>query len=123
MIDDGDEAEVISLRPGIEKIELDAPMRTKERKPGEPYCFNHERRVELDVSARRVYCRDCGEEVPAFDYIERLARDFERYLYRMKEAAREAKRREARVEELKRDEANTRARIRRLIEKERRLSR
>jgi hypothetical protein len=120
-----DDAEVIALRPGIEKLELDAPLRTKDPRhdPGKRYCMSHERRVELDVRARRVYCRDCGEEVPAFDYIERLARDFERYLSRMKEARRETEYREKKVEDLKREEANARARIRRLIEKERRLSR
>lgn len=107
-----DGGEVIRIHPGAEKLEHDAPVTTRPRDRSKGFCQHA--RVELDTDVRRVYCRDCGDEVPAFDHLLWLARHFERYVSRVKEAKREAEMRERSLEEVKREERNAKARLRRV---------
>lgn len=100
-----DDAEVIPLRP--ELAEGDAPVRTR---PRPPFCAH--RSTELDVEARRVYCRTCGREVPAFDAMLELAREFERWLEQRDAAKREARRYQAELEDVKRELRNAKSRRR-----------
>lgn len=101
-------ADIIPLRPSREAIENDAPLRSKEARS---YCRH--RRFEMDEDARRVYCRDCEEEVPAFDVLEIYRREFDMWMRRLKEARREAKLREENLAEIMRQEANAKSRLRR----------
>lgn len=106
-------AEVIVLRPGAD-VEDDArPLATGER-PG--FCLH--RLTRLEQEARRVYCRECGREVPAFDVLWDLAREWERYI----EGRLMAKRRLASVEErladLERAERNAKNRRRTWLRRE-----
>lgn len=67
----------------------------------------------MDAQARRVYCRDCGSEVPAFDHLEVLARAHEAYLDARNEAQRQAVRAREQLESLKRQIVNAKSRLRR----------
>lgn len=108
MSDGDDLAPVVQLRPG-QDVEDDArPLATGPRP--KPTCWHH--RTELDGEARRVHCRDCGREVPAFDVLSDLARDWERYIHGRKEAERRCKVVEALLSDLLRDERNAKARRR-----------
>jgi hypothetical protein len=85
-----------------------APVRSL---PRPPYCGH--RRFELDREARRVYCRDCGREVPAFEALELFSHEYDRWAQTRNRAEREARLAEARLEELARRERNAKARVRR----------
>lgn len=102
-------AEVIPLRPGLDELDRDAELISREKEPN--YCRH--RRLELDTDARRVYCRDCGDEVPAFDALDSFRRVYQGYTQRIRQAQAEAQALEARIEELKRRERNAKARVKR----------
>lgn len=103
-----DYAPVIELRPGQDADDDARPLATSPR----PDTWCQHRRTELNGESRRVFCRDCGREVPAFDVLQDLCRDWERYI----EGRREAKRRcdvaEGNLEAMLRDERNAKARRR-----------
>jgi RNase P subunit RPR2 len=103
-------ADVVELFPAADKAAEEGPVRTREREHGR-YC-SHDK-TELDDETRRVYCRHCGQEVPAFDVLRRLARDHERYIGAWRTAHAEAGRAEERLEGLRRQERNIKARVRR----------
>lgn len=103
-----EDAQIIQLRPGLEELERDALIREKEKE--RRYCPH--KRIELDDEVRRVYCRDCSEEVPAFDALENFRRRFDRYVSLLREAKAEAAYRKRVVEELKREERNAKSRLR-----------
>jgi len=69
-------------------------------------------RTEVDGEARRVYCRDCKREVPAFDVLQRLAKSHDRFVSSRDTAQREARVLRGELENLKREERNVKARIR-----------
>lgn len=102
---------IVQLFPGTEKAEHEAPLRTKERPP---FCEGSHKRLELDTEARRIYCKDCGREIPAFDALLDLIRYWERYLLAIKEAKRSAAHHQERLDEVKRKERNAKARVRRI---------
>jgi hypothetical protein len=107
-------AEVVPLFPLDEEGTEASPILTREgtgKGPRQTYC-SHDR-VELDTDARRVYCRQCGREVPPFDYLKKLARKFEQYTTALAEAKRQTRVAEANLAELKREERNAKARARR----------
>lgn len=60
-----------------------------------------------------MYCRDCGEEVPAFDVLQQLAAHFEAYESSCKRARADAERAAAELAEVKRELRNAKARLRR----------
>jgi hypothetical protein len=88
----------------------DPPLRR--RRDQQPRFCRH-KSLELDTEARRVYCVDCDQEVPAFDALLNFERYYDRYVSTCRRAQREAEAAEERLEELKREERNTKARIRR----------
>lgn len=107
------DADVVPLFPGADQTDDDAPVRNKPRtSPVAGGCIGPCLKVELDGDARRVYCRVCGNETPAFDYLTNLAREFERYTGSRKEAQRRAKVAQANLDELERKERNAKARVR-----------
>jgi len=80
--------------------------------------FCHHRRFNIDTSSRRVYCRDCGQEVDALSALMVFTTEwshFESGLERMRSQKEELS---ARVEELKREERNAKARLARAKHKE-----
>jgi hypothetical protein len=91
--------------------DADAPVRTRPRRPGKRLCLHY--RVELDHDVRRVYCRDCEQEVDAFDALTLLARDFERWTVSRDRAHRETRQAQAILDEVKRELRNAKARRRR----------
>jgi len=106
--DDDGLAPVITLRPG-QDIEDDArPLATADR----PKKFCTHNRCELVGDTRRVYCRDCGREVPAFDVLLQLTRSHERFIEQRREAERRTKVARGHLEDLLRDERNAKARRR-----------
>lgn len=70
-------------------------------------------RVELDDTARRVYCSDCGDEVDPFSALQMLAADFDRWRSARDTAKREAQRVAEELASLKRQRSNLKAQIRR----------
>lgn len=107
-------ADIVELFPNVEKADHDAPLTRKARDRGK-FC-NH-KRLELNDENRRVYCRECGDEVPAFDALMDLTHNWERYVYARKEAARAAERARKEQAEAERKERNAKARLRRLAKK------
>lgn len=107
MSDDNEDAVVIPLRPGQDATDDDRPLSSA---PREPFCAH--RRTELRNSERRVYCRACGREVPAFDVLSDLCRDWERFIEGRQEAERRRAVALANLEDLLRDERNAKGRIR-----------
>jgi len=105
--DDADS--VVELFPGTEGSDHDAPLTTRKR----ALSVCRHRRTELDVDARRVYCRDCGLERPPFDVLRDLAGEHERYVEQRKRAQREARLALGRLRELERQERNAKGRVRR----------
>jgi hypothetical protein len=101
--------EVVDLFKGAEKSDHAAPVRDKETER-QRYCGH--RRVELDKQARRVYCRECGVEVPAFDFLESLSNEWHRMVDARKEARRLADLSKDRLADLERREANCKSRLR-----------
>lgn len=75
------------------------------------YCGH--RRSELDEDSRRVYCRECGEELDPFTVLQKLAGEPERWHGYVERAKAEAKRAEAELADLKRQLRNAKARARR----------
>lgn len=86
----------------------DAPVRSAPRR-GFCVCRNY----VVDHRVRRVFCRECGEEVPAFDALARFARDLERH-ERLRDAAHAAARdAQQKLDDLKRQIRNAKAQLRR----------
>lgn len=110
MDDEDDGAEVIVLRPGAEVEDEQRPLATSERPEDRPWCMH--RLTRLDTEARRAYCRECGREVPLFDVLHALARDWERYIEGRMMALRRRNVVEESLRDLERQEANAKARIR-----------
>lgn len=106
--DDDVIAEVIELRPGQDS-EDDARHIVRERRK---LTGCRHGKVRLDPDARRVYCRGCDLEIPAYDYIVTLAADWERYIANRREAERRMKVAHAHLSDLLRDERNAKSRRR-----------
>lgn len=87
--------------------------------PREPWCSH--KRVRLS-EARRVYCRDCKREVPAFDVLEDLAHDWERYMHTREDAQKRSKTAQANLIELLRLERNAKSRVRSALKRAPRCS-
>lgn len=111
---DGDGAEIIDLFPGAEKTDADAPLRTRPRDPDAREVYCRHLRLELDMKPRRVYCRDCAQEIPAFDALNTLRGEWESYVTARRTAKRQARAANERLAELQRQERNVKARVRRL---------
>lgn len=79
------------------------------RMPRESYCRH--RRVRLAGESRRVYCRDCEREVPAFDVLDDLAFDWETYMHTREDAQKRAKTATENLTELLRLERNAKGRL------------
>lgn len=94
----------------------DEQMPVTFRKLDRPKCVTH-KRVELDERSRRVYCKDCGEEVPAFDVLMEWARDFEWARHRRLDANRRATTARSNLADLERMERNAKSRLRNLRKK------
>ena len=105
-----DDAEVVELFQGAEKVDHETPIRNRDRDPEKRYCRHM--RVELDEGARRCYCRECGEEVPAFDFLLKLSDEWHRYENSRKEAKRLAERAKEKLEDTERRERNAKGRLR-----------
>lgn len=103
-------ADVRELFPDADRLEHEAPYRTKEK---DGRCRHYQDRYELDEDSRRAFCRDCGEEVEAFTVLLRLCREPERYMRHLRAVKRELRAREQSLEELRREERNAKARVRR----------
>lgn len=104
-------APVVRIRAGVDLTDEEPPLAEHRRDPGEePFC-NHWR-LETHRESRRVYCRDCKREVPAFDALEEIRRHWDRFIIARNEAERRAGVARANLEELLRAEANAKARIR-----------
>jgi RNase P subunit RPR2 len=88
-----------------------APMETREVSREVRFCQHM--RVSLDTDAHRTFCRDCETEVDSFDYILRLAREWESYAAWARRHRDDAKRYAALVEDTKRQLRNVKAQLRR----------
>jgi FtsZ-binding cell division protein ZapB len=110
-------ADVVELKP--RSTDDDAPVRARPRERPRKFCRCV--RFELDEGDRRVYCRDCGKEKPAFDALMVFRHEFEKWKETRDRAKSEAKGAQARVEELKREERNIKARLRTAKKREREL--
>jgi len=89
----------------------DPPVSTRARDPDKRYCRH--RSAELDTTARRVYCRACGDELDAFEYLLDLARNWERYDRTVKDAKARAKSATKELDDLRRQVRNAKAQRRR----------
>lgn len=105
-------SKVVELRPGIRVEDEARPVKSGERGP---FCLHL--RTELDGVARRVRCRDCKREVDAFEVLEALARDWERWIAGRDAAETRARGAEANLERILRLERNGKARLRSLRKK------
>lgn len=104
-------APVVRIRPGVDLTDEERPLAARKRDPAEePYCRHW--RLETHEESRRVYCRDCGREVPAFDALEEIRRHWDRYITGRTEAERRMRIARENLAELLRAEANAKARIR-----------
>lgn len=103
---DSDEAEIVSLFP--EADEGDEPL-TKRPKQG--FCWH--RRFSIDMEAQRVYCRDCGREVPAIEALDTFGKEYQRHIDHRERAKREANAEMEKLEALKRQVRNEKAKLRR----------
>jgi hypothetical protein len=105
-------APVVRLFPDGDELDDDRPLATTPRP--KTYCSHWPAgNVELNPETRRCHCRKCGREVAAFDVLEDLAREWERYISGRKEAQRRWRAAETRLEDLLRQERNAKARARR----------
>ena len=104
-----DFADVVPIHPDRDLEDDDAPVHRGDRPP---FCMH--RKVRLDEQARRLYCRECDQEVPAFDFVKTLASDWDRYVRHRKEAQRRAEAAHIRLDEILRLERNARARLKRI---------
>lgn len=111
------DATVVELKPRTADDDAPVRARPRERRPKFCRCV----RFELDEGERRVYCRDCGKEKPAFDALMVLRHEFEKWKETRDRAKGEAKAAQERVEELKREERNTKGRLRTAKAREREL--
>lgn len=101
------ERKIVPLFPEVD--EDDAPVKAR---PPEPKACRH-RHVELDPDARRVYCRDCEQEVPAFDALMMFSGEgFDRWKQTREHLQRDVQRLRGQLEQAERDERNTKARAR-----------
>lgn len=105
-------ADVVELFP----TDDDAPVRSRESDVEEAVRFCRHLHVELDHEARRVYCRGCGREVPAFSYLATLAFDFERHSRSRDHAQREAERARRDLDDVKRQVRNAKSRLARAVD-------
>lgn len=99
-------ADVVQLFP--DDGDDDAPVTRTE----EAFCAH--RLIRIDKSAHRTFCRECGREVDPFDFLLRLAGEWDRWQRAEKEAKRRAFEAQARLEDVLRLEKNARARVKRL---------
>jgi hypothetical protein len=106
----GDDGNIVQLYPTKDQADESAPVKSREGDPKQRYCRHHH--VELDREARRVYCRACSVEVPAFDFLEELSRDFSRHVTAREEAERRATVARENLDELLREERNAKSRLR-----------
>lgn len=102
-------ADVVRLYPDHDLTDDDALM----RQDSKPRDCSH-RKIRLDQTAHRAYCRDCNLEVDLFDFVWRLAGQWEVWVRQRKEAKRRAVAAQARLDETLRLERNARARVKRL---------
>lgn len=110
MTDDG--SNVIRLRPEQDASDEDRLLKMRSRDAASKRCVGLHQRVELDGQAERVYCRDCGTEVPAFKALESLARAGERYIAHRLEAERRWKVVSESLRDLEKRERNAKSRVR-----------
>lgn len=107
MTEDEEFAPVIALRPAQGDEDADRPLASR---PRPSWC--HHTKFWLDREAQRAYCRDCGREVPAFDVLVDLCRDWERFAEGRREARRRMTVAHESLEILLRDERNAKSRRR-----------
>jgi len=110
-------ADVVQLFPEVG--DRDAPITKRPKEPGRRPCRHN--RTEIDEEKRRLECRDCGAEVPAFDFLLKLSREDGRWREARDAAERAARIAKGQLEDLERKEKNARARVRRLEGRERDL--
>jgi hypothetical protein len=75
------------------------------------FCPHHHTRLE--PNSRRVFCRDCGDELDAYEVLSNIAHDGDRIEQHRDQLRNQVASLEARVEELKREERNAKGRKRR----------
>lgn len=73
------------------------------------------RRFELDLGTQRVFCKDCGREVPAFEALADVARRHEALIWERKRCESEAKRVAELLATVRRLEHNAKARLRNAV--------
>jgi hypothetical protein len=86
----------------------DAPVRGVPRIPG---ACRHER-TTLDLASRALTCAECAKVLDPYDWIDRLAREWDVYVYRWKSARVKVRALEKAVADLERKEKNAKARVR-----------
>jgi hypothetical protein len=88
----------------------DGPDSPVGRKPGFRDCW-HEK-VELNIAARHIRCLACEEIIDPIAWIDNLAREWDSYLYRWRDARLKIEAIEKRLAEAERKERNLKARLR-----------
>ena len=96
-------------------MDSDPPLESERGKPGER-CFH--RQFNLKTTNRRVYCRQCGAEVDAFDALMTFSDEWEHYQHGLKAMAARLERLRAQTKEAERLEKNAKARLARAKRKE-----
>lgn len=109
-----EESNVFTLRPEQDMEDEDRMLKVRpvDRFKEPQTCYGFHKRVELDGEAERVYCRDCGAEVPPFKALQMLAADGERYIRERQEASRRTKVAEESMADLEKRERNAKSRVR-----------
>jgi hypothetical protein len=108
-----DPAKVVELRPGYN---IEDEQRMLHVQEPEKRCYH--KRFTLEAGERRVFCADCKQPVDAFDALDYLARNVERYMHERKGAL--SRLRAARLElaDVERQVRNAKARLRRAVKRD-----
>lgn len=117
MTDDGDDlAPVIKIRPGLDLKDADRGLTTAIAEK-RSWCAHD--RTRLDQECRRVFCCDCEREVPAFDALWNIAKDWERHIMWREEAVRRLRVADQAAADAERVERNAKSRARAALKRER----
>ena len=110
MSDDGAQIIVFPTIPGGDAI--GPPADVKEKNPSFSVDKCTHRKTTLDLTAHRMYCSDCEQELDCFDWIVDYSRKWRRFNTEYRQAIKQADEARQRVDDLERVEKNAKARIR-----------
>jgi uncharacterized small protein (DUF1192 family) len=104
--------------PGAEKTDLPENPLTIQSSNPKPQNWCDHARITLDPYQRTVICGDCRQVLDPYDYLERNAKTLQRAWDNYRTASAKVSELNDRIGVLKAEEERTRARLRRLRDKE-----